>query len=149
MRLVNDMRTTKRFGTALRVLLALVALAVGAACFGEPAPVLVIDYSLRPPDTTDMEIVTFEGRVVRAPPLAAAFYSVEVTGGSATVDVDADDFGLFTANVQLNPRTTNNLVVQARDNTGVLSEPRTWVVVHVEDVPGTAPADPTERTGSQ
>jgi hypothetical protein len=65
------------------------------------------------------------------------------------VDVAADDFGLFTADVELNPRATNNLVIQDRDNTGTRSEPRTWVVVHVEDVPGTAPSDPRARAPRQ
>ncbi len=150
MGLVNDMSTANGYlRTGLKALLASVALAVGAACFGGPAPVLVIDYSLHPPDTTELEIVVFEGRVVRAPPLKAARSTVEVTGGASTVDAEADDFGLFTAEVQLNPRTTNLLVVQARDDTGILSEPRTFEVVHVEDIQSVAPADPGERAGRQ
>ena len=143
------MRTGKRLGTGLRALLALMALAVGAACFGEPAPVLVIDYDVGPPDTTDMQSVSFEGRVVRAPPLAAATFAVEITGGASTVDVDADAFGFFTADVDLNVRTTNYLVVQARDNTGLLSEPRTFEVVQVEEIQSAAPADPGPRTARQ
>jgi hypothetical protein len=149
MRLENDMRTRTQYSRTLRSILVLTAVAIGTACFGEPAPVVVIDYTLAPPDTTAMEMISVEGRVVRAPPLAAARFAVEITGGVDTVDVDADDFGLFTAEVLLNPRTTNNLVVQARDNTGVRSEPRTWVVVHVEEVPGTAPADPGVRNSRQ
>jgi hypothetical protein len=100
-----------------------------AACFPEPAPVVAVNFDTVPPNTTTADSVEFAGQVVRLPPLAAVQFTLRITGGQQSVTTTVGQVGLFSLWVQLNPQTTNTLVVSAQDDTGAQSEPWTFTVV--------------------